>query len=109
MNGSVCAHFPSHPILIIMLHTTPNPLAGGSLSLQATSTGQLNAILTLYDVANPPVYDHLCFRGFQSRYLAAAPQRDCDTHQERPSLTDQHVGWRRCTTLPAQFQLTVRS
>jgi len=38
-----------------MLHPTPTLLAGGLLSLQATSTGQLSTILTLYDIANPPV------------------------------------------------------
>jgi len=37
------------------LHGTPSLLAGGLLSLQATSTGQLNTILTLYEIANPPV------------------------------------------------------
>lgn len=30
-------------------------LDGCLLSLQATSTGQLNTILTLYEIANPPV------------------------------------------------------
>jgi len=59
MNGSV---FPSfHPIIIrknSAAHASgyiPTLLAGGSLSLQATSTGQLNTILTLYEIANPPV------------------------------------------------------
>ena len=43
------------PRLTPTLHATPSLLAGGLLSLQATSTGQLNTILTLYAIANPPV------------------------------------------------------
>ena len=38
-----------------MVRATPILLAAGLLSFQATSTGQLNTILTLYEIANPPV------------------------------------------------------
>jgi hypothetical protein len=39
-----------------ILHPVPSPPPPwGFLSLQATSTGQLNTILTLYEISNPPV------------------------------------------------------
>ena len=41
------------PLRLTLLH--PTLLAGGLSSLQATSTGQLNTILTLYEIANSPV------------------------------------------------------
>jgi len=39
----------------------------------------------------------------------AAAQRDCDSRQERPSATHQHIRWGRCTALPAQCQVTMCS
>jgi hypothetical protein len=40
---------------------------------------------------------------------AATLQRECDTHQERLSPTDQYIEWGWCMALPAQFQLMVHS
>jgi len=39
-------------------------------------------------------------------YRVATAQRDCDTRQQWPSATRQHIRWGRCTALPAQCQVT---
>jgi len=39
----------------------------------------------------------------------ATPQRDCNTRQERSGATHQHIRWGRCTTLSAQYQVTMCS
>jgi hypothetical protein len=73
-----------------MLHVIPHLLAGGLLSLQVTSTGRPNTILTLHEIANPPVLS----------VLLRAPESLLRNAIASP--THQHITWRRCLALPAQ-------
>ena len=86
-----------------MLHPTPTLLAGGLLSLQATSTGKLNTILTLYEIANPPASSVLS--GIPESLLRNAIGILAQSSRARLISISDGDG-PGCTALPAQCQVT---